>query len=52
MADGEVEIETVRELLGPDAIIGVSANNLEDAVAAVIGDADYIGIGAVYATPT
>lgn len=42
----------VRELIGPDKIIGVSAGNLEQALAARAAGADYLGVGAMYATGT
>ncbi len=41
-----------RGALGPDAIIGRSAGNLDEALEAVREGADYLGVGAVYATPT
>jgi thiamine-phosphate diphosphorylase len=40
-----------RQILGPDAIVGVSADNPEQALAAWRDGADYLGC-AVYATPT
>ena len=40
-----------REMLGPDAIVGVSADNPAQALAAYEAGADYLGC-AVYATPT
>lgn len=40
----------VRKLLGPSAIIGVSANDAEQARLAVEGGADYLGIGPCYDT--
>ena len=40
-----------REILGPDAIVGVSADNPAQALAAYEAGADYLGC-AVYATPT
>jgi len=40
----------VRKLLGPTAIIGVSANDAEQARIAVEGGADYLGIGPCYDT--
>lgn len=46
------DLATARRLLGPDAIIGVTASNAEEAIAAAYGGADYLGIGTVYATPT
>ena len=41
-----------RELLGPDAIVGVSAQTPEQARQAVLDGADYLGVGAVFATAT
>lgn len=40
-----------RAILGPDAIIGVSADTVEDALAAQVAGADYLGV-AVYGTAT
>ncbi|MCJ1277262.1 hypothetical protein MMC21_005073 [Puttea exsequens] len=48
----DMDLQTARRILGPDAIIGVTANNLSEAVIAASGGADYLGIGTVYATPT
>ncbi|MBA2346439.1 MAG: thiamine phosphate synthase [Rubrobacter sp.] len=42
----------VRALLGPDTIVGRSAGTLVEAMEALREGADYLGIGAVYATPT
>ncbi len=39
-------------MLGTDAIIGVSAHNAEEALAAEAAGADYLGCGAVYPTGT
>lgn len=39
-----------RRLLGPDSIIGVSAQTVEQAVLAEEQGADYLGVGAVFAT--
>lgn len=41
-----------RQELGNDAIIGISAHNLEEAQAALRGGADYLGVGALYPTET
>ena len=41
-----------RELLGPDKILGVSAQTIEQAVAACRDGADYLGVGAVFPTGT
>ena len=41
-----------RELLGPDKILGVSAQTIEQAVIACQDGADYLGVGAVFPTGT
>ena len=41
-----------RELLGPDKILGVSAQTIEQAVSACQDGADYLGVGAVFPTGT
>jgi len=41
-----------RAILGPDKIIGVSAHNPEEAVAAQAAGADYLGVGAAFASRT
>jgi thiamine-phosphate diphosphorylase/hydroxyethylthiazole kinase len=46
------DLATARRLLGPDAIIGVTVSNIDQALEACLGGADYLGIGTVYATPT
>lgn len=42
----------VRKLIGPDKILGVSASNLPEAIAASDAGADYLGVGAMFATGT
>ena len=39
-----------RKILGPDAIVGVSAQTVEQAVLAEKEGADYLGVGAIFAT--
>lgn len=41
-----------RAALGPSAIVGVSAGTSEEARQAIADGADYIGVGAVFATPS
>lgn len=41
-----------REILGPRAIIGVSAQTVDEALAAQAAGADYLGVGALIPTPT
>ena len=49
----DMGIQKARQLLGPDFIIGGSAHNVEEALAAQNAGADYIGCGAVFgSTPT
>lgn len=42
----------VRALIGPDKVLGISANTVETAQSAQAAGADYIGVGAVFATAT
>ena len=42
----------VRRILGPDKIVGVSAGSVKEAVKAEEDGADYLGVGAMYATST
>lgn len=48
----DLDLKTARSILGPKAIIGVTANTEEEALIAAKDGADYLGIGTVYATPT
>jgi thiamine-phosphate diphosphorylase/hydroxyethylthiazole kinase len=48
----DMDLKGAREILGPDAIIGVSTNTEEEAIRAATDGADYIGIGTVNATQT
>lgn len=48
----DMACEAAREALGPDAIIGVSAQTVEQALAAQAAGADYLGVGAVIPTAT
>ena len=48
----DLPAEVVRRMIGQDKIVGVSASNLAQALAAENVGADYIGVGAMYATGT
>jgi len=50
LGDADLPIRVAREALGEDAIVGRSVSFVEDAVAAERAGADYLGVGAVYAT--
>jgi thiamine-phosphate pyrophosphorylase len=41
-----------RELVGGNMVIGISATNVEEAVAAAGDGADYLGVGPVFETPS
>ncbi|MBQ8987068.1 MAG: thiamine phosphate synthase [Lachnospiraceae bacterium] len=46
----DMEAGDVRKLLGPDKILGVSAQTVEQAILAEQRGADYLGVGAVFPT--
>lgn len=46
----DMPVTLARQLLGPGRILGVSAGNREEAVAAIAAGADYLGIGPINAT--
>lgn len=48
----DMSVEDARRLLGEDKIIGVSAHNVDEAIKAQNGGANYLGVGAVCATST
>ncbi len=52
VGQSDMEAGNVRALLGKDKIIGVSAQTVEQALAAQAAGADYLGVGAVFSTTT
>ncbi|HSQ35065.1 MAG TPA: thiamine phosphate synthase [Candidatus Binatia bacterium] len=48
----DIAIDDARTLLGPEMIIGVSCSSLAEAIEAERRGADYLGVGAIFATPT
>ncbi|MDR3254551.1 MAG: thiamine phosphate synthase [Synergistaceae bacterium] len=52
VGQSDIPARIVRNLVGADMILGVSASNLAEAIAAVEAGADYIGAGALFATGT
>lgn len=50
VGQSDMEAGDVREKLGPDKIIGVSAQTVEQALLAEKRGADYLGVGAVFHT--
>ena len=52
VGQSDMEAGSVREMLGRDKIIGVSAQTVEQALLAEKRGADYLGVGAVFPTGT
>ena len=48
----ELPVAEARRIVGPDKLVGVSTHSLDQARAAVLDGADYIGIGPVFPTST
>jgi thiamine-phosphate diphosphorylase len=48
--DDDMPVQSARQLLGPQRILGVSAGNPAEAANAVAADADYLSIGPIYTT--
>lgn len=52
LGQDDLSIEQARQILGKDAIIGVSAHTVQEAIHAQKCGADYIGVGALFPTHT
>ena len=52
VGQSDMEAGNVRELVGEKMIIGVSVHTVEEAVSAEKAGADYLGVGAMFATST
>ena len=52
LGQDDLDVNSAREILGPNCIVGVSTHAPEQALKAVAAGADYIGVGPVFATPT
>jgi thiamine-phosphate pyrophosphorylase len=48
----DMPLDMAKKIIGDSMIIGISAESLEDAIAAEQGGADYLGVSPIYATPT
>lgn len=48
----DLPVEEVRRIIGPDKILGASANTLERAIACQKAGADYLGVGTLFETET
>lgn len=52
VGQSDAACESARAILGPDALVGVSARDSREAMAAVAAGADYVGAGPVFPTDT
>ena len=52
VGQSDMAVQAARSILGPDKIIGASAHNASEALAAVAAGADYLGCGAVFGSTT
>ena len=50
LGQSDPSVSTAREILGPEATVGVSVSTVSEARLAAISGADYLGVGAVYGT--
>ncbi|MDS0219771.1 thiamine phosphate synthase [Haloarcula sp. S1AR25-5A] len=50
LGDDDLSVSVARDLLGDDALIGRSVSTVDDAREAAAAGADYLGVGAVFAT--
>jgi len=48
----ELSVADVRAIVGPQALVGVSTHSLEQAEAAVLAGADYLGVGPTFPSAT
>lgn len=52
IGQSDIPAEIARKLIGPNKILGVSASSVEEAIKAFKDGADYLGVGAMFATGT
>ena len=52
VGQSDIQGRDIRALIGPEKILGITANTVELALAAQRAGADYIGVGAVFGTTT
>lgn len=52
VGQSDIKGRDIRAIIGPDKILGISAGNVKEAIEAERSGADYIGVGAVFATST
>lgn len=52
VGQSDIPAEIARKLIGPNKILGVSASSVDEAIKAFKDGADYLGVGAMFATGT
>lgn len=52
LGQDDVDVADARRILGPEAWVGVSTHNLEQARAALLAGADYLGVGPTFPSDT
>lgn len=52
LGQGDLPLETAREIIGPDMLLGLSSHDSGQAAAAAEGAADYFCVGPCWPTPT
>ncbi|MCP2519818.1 thiamine phosphate synthase [Candidatus Aminicenantes bacterium AC-335-K20] len=52
LGQNDMPLQIARKILGKEKIIGISVNNIEEAVEAENNGADYLGVGPVFPTTT
>jgi len=52
IGQSDMPYEIARKLMGADAIIGLSVENVQDAIEAEELDVDYLGLSPIFSTPT
>lgn len=52
VGQSDIKGRDIRSMIGKDKILGISAGTVEEAAAAEMAGADYIGVGAVFSTST
>jgi thiamine-phosphate pyrophosphorylase len=52
LGQSDLDCRDARRLLGPDAIVGLSVETMEQAERAAALDVDYLGVSPIFSTPT
>lgn len=52
LGQDDADLRIARDLLGEDAVIGITVGNIEQAVQAEKGGADYLGVSPIFPTPS